>query len=276
MKPLAEKILPAPRTALVLSAGAMFGAYHAGVWKALAPHFAPDVVIGASVGSLNGWAIAGGIDPELLISRWIEAEEAGRLRFRVPRHWLDGVVRIPHLEEWIREMHAHFNPRTEYALVLTRLWPFRPELVRGPEVSWQHIASSCAMPLLFPHYRLNGAVYTDGGLMQAMPLWPLAELGCRRAVAINCLATLPFPGGRLSSKAMRAFSRHRFAVEDDIEILDITPSEALGNASDFLRWKRSNVERWVELGYRDGLAAVETNPGFFAIRPAPFRQGIEK
>ena len=47
------------KTALVLSAGGMFGAYQAGVWQALSPVFRPDMVIGCSVGSINGALIAG-------------------------------------------------------------------------------------------------------------------------------------------------------------------------------------------------------------------------
>jgi len=46
------------KTALVLSGGGMFGAWQAGAWSALAPAFQPDVVVGASAGSLNGYAIA--------------------------------------------------------------------------------------------------------------------------------------------------------------------------------------------------------------------------
>ena len=51
------------RKALVLSAGGMFGAYQAGAWEVLSQSFQPDIVIGASIGSLNGWAIAAGCDP---------------------------------------------------------------------------------------------------------------------------------------------------------------------------------------------------------------------
>ena len=56
----------------MLSAGGMFGAYQAGVWKALSPVFRPDVVIGCSVGSINGWAIAGGISGDELIRTWLD------------------------------------------------------------------------------------------------------------------------------------------------------------------------------------------------------------
>lgn len=260
-----------PRTALALSAGAMFGAYQAGAWKALWPHFHPDAVLGASVGSLNGWAIAGGIAPELLIERWMSAEAAGQFRWQFPRHGLDGFLRVPFLETWIQEMFAHFTPQVDYAVVMTRTWPFRPEMVRGPQVTWQHLAASCAMPVLFPHYRFNGAVYTDGGLMQAMPLWPLPQLGCHRAVVVNCLPTLPFPGGRFTSHWMRKISRHDFSPGPAVELVRIQPAEPLGNADDFLRWKRPNVERWIQQGYEDALAAIEAKPAFFraVAQPVP-------
>src|SRR5437667_282201 len=59
------------RTALVLSGGGMFGAWQAGAWKALASRFQPDLVVGASVGSLNGYAIAGGASGQALCDfRW--------------------------------------------------------------------------------------------------------------------------------------------------------------------------------------------------------------
>ncbi len=259
--------LPFSRTALVLSAGAMFGAYQAGAWKALAPRFAPDVVVGASIGSLNGWAIAGGIHPDQLIERWMQAEAAGEIKLRWPDGWLEGFVSVPHLEGWIREMHTHFTPNVEYGVVLTRIWPPGPELVRAPGVTWQHLASSCAMPLLFPHYRLNGAVYTDGGLMQALPLWAMREFRCNRVIAVNCIPTLPFPGGRILSRAMRAISRHEFSTGDGVDVLTISPKEPLGSASDFMRWKRENIERWIAQGFRDARAALEANADFPLAEP---------
>lgn len=254
---------PQRRTAVVFSSGAMFGAYHAGAWKALSRQFRPDVIVGASVGSLNGWAIAGGVDPDFLIQRWMQAEAAGEMRIRFPRHWLDGWVDAPHLEQWIREMHQQFTPKVDYALVLTRLWPLRPELVLGDAVTWQHIASSCAVPFVFPHYRLDGTVYTDGGLLQAMPLWPARELRCQKVLAINCLPALPFAGGKAASRLMRFISRHDFALPSAINLLTISPERHLGTTRDFIRWERGNMERWIELGYRDASIALEQNPEFF-------------
>ena len=69
-------------TALVLSAGGMFGAYQAGAWKALAPVLQPDLVVGTSAGSLNGWAIAGGCTPQELIDIWLDPDMEKMMRVR--------------------------------------------------------------------------------------------------------------------------------------------------------------------------------------------------
>ena len=68
------------KTALVLSAGGMFGAYQAGAWKELSPYFQPDVVVGTSVGALNGWTIAGGVAPDELLRYWSDESLAAFLR----------------------------------------------------------------------------------------------------------------------------------------------------------------------------------------------------
>jgi NTE family protein len=58
--------------ALVLSGGGLFGAWQAGAWSVLVNRVAPDLIVGASVGSLNGYVIASGGTPEELRSMWLE------------------------------------------------------------------------------------------------------------------------------------------------------------------------------------------------------------
>ena len=66
-------------TALVLSAGGLYAAWEVGVWKALhaLPGVQPDIVVGASAGALNGWAIAGGCTVQELEREWLEPRMAG-------------------------------------------------------------------------------------------------------------------------------------------------------------------------------------------------------
>src|SRR6266540_2616244 len=81
------------KTALVLSAGGMFGAYQAGAWSVLSEVVKPDLVIGASIGSLNGWLIAGGSSAAELEQRWLTLQEASTHRWRMPPFLSDGLLR---------------------------------------------------------------------------------------------------------------------------------------------------------------------------------------
>jgi predicted acylesterase/phospholipase RssA len=86
-------------TALVLSAGGMYGAYQAGAWKALADVFHPDLVVGASIGAITGWAIAGGCHPDELVDRWLHLEAASRYRWKFPRSPFHGVFDTTPLQQ---------------------------------------------------------------------------------------------------------------------------------------------------------------------------------
>src|SRR5215467_14128673 len=99
----------------------MFGAYQAGAWKALAPVLAPDLVVGTSAGSLNGWAIAGGCPPQDLIDIWLNPrmEKIMRVRWR-PSCW-KGLWDPEPLEKLARELWDRYRPHIPYALTLTHL-----------------------------------------------------------------------------------------------------------------------------------------------------------
>ena len=88
---------------LVLSAGGMYGAYQAGAWRALADIFQPDLIVGASIGAVNGWAIAGGCDADELIERWLSLEDAARYHWKFPETVFGGVLDTIGLQRTIRE-----------------------------------------------------------------------------------------------------------------------------------------------------------------------------
>src|SRR6266699_1934706 len=80
----------AEKTALVLSAGGMFGAFQAGAYATIFDHLEIDLVVGASVGALNGMPIASGCTPERLIDCWL-VPAAGQALTRFPNAgWLNG------------------------------------------------------------------------------------------------------------------------------------------------------------------------------------------
>src|SRR5271154_1897497 len=127
--------------ALVLSAGGMYGAYQAGAWKVLAEIFQPDLIVGASIGAVNGWAIAGGCEPDELIHRWLNLEEAGRYRWQFPKTVAGGFLNTDPLQRAIQDIHRSFQPKVDFAMILTDLWKLRPRVVPASQVTGRHLVA---------------------------------------------------------------------------------------------------------------------------------------
>jgi len=241
-------------TALVLSAGGMYGAYQAGAWRALADVFHPDLVVGASIGAITGWAIAGGCDPDELVDRWLHLEAAGRYRWKLPRSPLHGVLDSTPLQGAIRDVYESFQPRLHYAMVITDLMKLRPRILRGNEVSWQHLVASTAIVGLFDQVRLGGRVYSDGGLLSAVPLWAAAEMGATKALVIDVLPAPPGQIARVFVGAMRMLSPFRAVVPSGVEVVRLSPPKLLGKPLESLYWTRANAEAWIRSGEEQAAA----------------------
>ena len=223
------------KRALVFSGGGVFGAWQAGVWSGLRElehGFEPDLIVGASVGSLNGYAVAGGATPEDLCAFW-RRPEVGRFR---------------DLPKIIQELMARYPLKKEYALTLTDLAKLKPKVVRGEDVTWRHLAASCAIPGLLPQQRIDGRWYSDGGLLNPLPAWAAVDLGAECVVGVNALAEMPSSVLKPFVLGFRAAFGHHPAVPWNVRMVTIAPAAVLGSVSDALRWKRENVDRWIQEG----------------------------
>ena len=154
------------KTALVLSAGGMFGAYQAGAWRELSTRFQPDIVVGTSVGALNGWAIAGGCPPDELIRCWSDQSSGAFLALASPSPAVARVSSMtPVSPVAFRSSFPLLRRGFRSAWSLTDALRLRPRLVRSEEITWQHLAAACAIPLGLPPVRIDGRWYTDGGVL---------------------------------------------------------------------------------------------------------------
>jgi NTE family protein len=221
------------KTALVLSGGGLFGAWQAGAWRALSRSFSPDLVVGASVGSLNGYAIAGGASPDELAQFWLRPETA---KFR-------------DLPATIQGLKSRYSPRVEFAVVLTDAMRLKPKIFRGPEITWRHLAASCAIPGVLRQYRIGGRWYTDGGLLNPLPVYAAVELGATRIIALNALPQIPSRLLRPLVKGFRRVAGHHPPLPAGVKLVTLETDGPLGSMSEALRWRRDNVESWMELGY---------------------------
>lgn len=233
--------------ALVLSGGGLFGAWQAGAWSVLARHASPDLIVGASVGSLNGYVIASGGTFEELRTLWLDP----------------AFGRFADLPSNIRKMMAHYHPRIPLAITATELPRMKPRIFRGSEITWRHLAASCALPLALPQIKIGPRWYSDGGLLGALPLWAAAELGAKRMIGLQALAQPTSWWLHQGVRAFRGVVKHTPARPTGVQILEISHGGSLGGIRDAIQWKRSNIERWLAQGAEDAARAVTEKTFFF-------------
>jgi NTE family protein len=248
--------------ALVLSGGGLFGAWQAGAWAALAAVFQPDLIVGASVGSLNGYAIACGATPQDLRELWLRED----------------VASLHRLEASLRILTRGRRPQVDYAVVVTDLLRLKPKIFHasaegaartprpsqesiaphsvsrelvGPEVTWRHLAASCAVPLVLPQVRIDGRYYSDGGLLNPLPVYAAVDLGATEILALQALPEIPSVVLKPFVLGFRAVFGFHPPLPEGVLLKVVEPGRRLGSLRDALRWRRENVERWLEQGYKD-------------------------
>ncbi len=193
----------------------------------------PDLIVGASVGSLNGYAIAGGATPEELGEFWLQPATAD----------------FSKLPLTIRALMQRYSPRIQYAVVLTDLLRLKPRIFSGAEITWRHLAASCAIPGVLRPHKIDGRWYFDGGLLNPLPVWAAVELGATHIVALHALPQIPSTLLRPFVTGFRRVAGHHPPLPPGVELTLISTGDAIGSMRDALRWKRENIERWLQMGY---------------------------
>ena len=234
----------------------MFGAYQAGAWKALRRIFSPDIVVGASVGSLNGWLIAGGVTGEELIERWLDPSAGDLMAYRARYSRWKSVFHPGPLEAGAKLLVSHYKPRVDFGVALLQLPWLRRKLVRNGEVTWRHLVASCSVPGGFPPVRIDNALYCDGGLLEATPIWAAVEMGATHVIAVNASRFVPPRAVGLMIKGIQRARPSAAPAPEGLKLTLITPQDYLGRMFDGAAWRRESIERWIELGEADAAAAI--------------------
>lgn len=227
------------RRALVLSGGGMFGAWQAGAWAALAGRMEFDLIVGASVGALNGYAIACGISPDDLRGLWLDPQ----------------FTRLRGLPATVESLIQRGRPTAELAITATDMLHMKPRIFHGGEILAEHLVASCAIPFVLPHVRIEGRRYSDGGLLNSLPVWAAIELRATHIVALNALPRIPSPWLRPLVRAFRAVAGHHPIVPPHVQIQVVKPLRDLGTLRESLIWDAERSERWLDQGEVDAEAA---------------------
>jgi predicted acylesterase/phospholipase RssA len=217
----------------------MFGAWQAGAWRTLAATFKPDLIVGASVGSLNGYAIASAWTPDELCHWWMQP----------------GVAGFENLPETVRRLIAARPLELEYAVVLTDMLRLKPRTFTPP-IRAEHLLASCAVPGAVRPRRIDGRWYIDGGLLNPLPVWAAVEFGATRIVALNVLPQFPSPLLRPFQKAFRFCFGHNPPLPPGVELTTLIPQSPLGSLHDAMYWSAGNTARWIEEGAADAATEI--------------------
>ena len=235
----------------------MFGAYQAGVWKVLSPVFRPDMVVGCSVGSINGWSIASGISGEDLERTWLDPRCAQLMRRHASRRPWQAFFDPAPLREMIDELMATYTPQVPFAVAVTKLPRPRLHLFEQPNISAEQLMASCAIPAGFPAVRIDGRRYCDGGLLSVLPLWAAKRLGAERVVAVNVLPKMPLTALRGMVRMVRWFAP-REPQSAGLEVLSLEPSGPLGVLRDAITWQPEKIREWIALGEGDARKLIDS------------------
>jgi NTE family protein len=267
--------------ALVLSAGGSFGAYQIGAWSALEESgWTPDLVVGASIGAVNGFAISRGASASDLLRLWRDEPLAVQRRARAEgRRTPPRVSLAKHTDlfrSWIEQVYAQWmaGPRRSGLLITMTQWPSCAiHEVWDSDVGCAHLTASCSVPTVMPPVRIDGRVYIDGGAFCPLPLRAALRAGATEIVAVDVLAASPcktIRWARVAGTSLRNLVRRERTEPSREELARarlcrVQPSRRLGNLDACFAWDPRQIDALAEAGYRAAKARLDG--GFRARQP---------
>jgi NTE family protein len=270
-------------TAFVLGGGGVLGAAEVGMLRALFEvDITPDLILGTSVGALNGAMVARDPTPAViarLTELWQDAQTVRTIAdrpFRTVRRAVSTGTHIYSAGPMQKRLIDEFGDTTFEDLPV-RFQVCAASIERAAE-HWftsgrlvDAIMASAAVPGLLPPARVGDEHFLDGGIVNSIPLGRAVALGADRVFVLQVgridrplkVPTRPWDVARVSFEIAR---RHRFArelaeVPDGVQA-HVLPARGTTSRDDSLMAHRdfSGVQVRIQASYeasRDYLAALQ-------------------
>ena len=219
------------RTAFVLGGGGLLGAVEVGMLQALFERgVQPDLVLGTSVGALNGLVVASDPTPAVidrLLDLWSSAGESNDVYSDGTWRQVSRAVRTGthlHSAEPLRERLEQEFGGVTFADLAVEFQCCAASIERAAE-HWfttgevvPAVMASAAVPGLLPPAKVGGEHYLDGGIVNSIPLARAVQLGADRVFVLQVgridrplrPPRKPWEVARVSFEIAR---RHRFVRE---------------------------------------------------------------
>jgi NTE family protein len=217
------------KTAFVLGGGGVLGAHEVGMLRALAQAgIRPDVVVGTSVGAINGAFVAA--DPAGAAERLDQLWQGAALQEAFSESLWGRAARLArsgthlHSIEPLRRMLGDMLPVRDFADLEL---PFQcvAASIEHASARWfssgpivPAVLASCAVPGLLPPVAIDGEHYFDGGLVDSIPVGRAVALGASTVYVlqvgrIDRPLTVPRRPWEVGLVAFEIARRHRFHEE---------------------------------------------------------------
>ncbi len=267
-------------TAFVLGGGGVLGAVEVGMLRALLERgVQPDLVLGTSVGALNGAMVAR--DPSLavverLVELWRDAsagnEVYGDRPLRTVRRAVSTGTHIYSAQPLKQRLADELGDLTFEELPV-RFQVCAASIERAAE-HWftsgpvvEAVVASAAVPGLLPPARVGDEHYLDGGIVNSIPLGRAVGLGATRVFVlqvgrIDRPLTVPKRPWEVARVSFEIARRHRFqrelaelAGEGSGVECHVLPARGTSGRDDTLRAARDfgSVERRIDETYAASL-----------------------
>ncbi len=261
-------------TAFVLSGGASLGAIQVGMLQALsAEGVRPDLIVGASVGAVNGAWVAGDPSPESmdrLATLWARIDRNDVFPLQPFRGLLgflgrqQSLISDSGLRRLVRE-NLTFDRLEEapipFHTVVVDVLSGRDVRLSGGDAT-DAIVASAAIPGVFPPVVIDGRPYMDGGVVNNTPISAAHELGADEIWVLPAgyacaLSEAPESTLGMALHGLNLLVQHRLAADVaryeplvDLRVVPplcpVTVSPAdFSQAADLVERARQATEQWL-------------------------------
>ncbi len=192
---------------LTLSGGGARGAAHIGLLKALEEHLIfPQIISGASAGSIVGALYAAGLHPDKILEFAEESSLYKTFQIGLPTK---GLADLQYLKEQLLRYIGYDSFEQlgkKFFVSVTNLEAGRAELLSSGSLS-DAVKASCSIPLVFRPTLINEQTYVDGGLMNNFPTHCIRPQ-CDILIGMNVMPHAKLPTDEVKSVidiAIRSF-----------------------------------------------------------------------
>lgn len=264
------------KTAFVLAGGGSFGAVQVGMLRELLAHgVAPDLVVGSSVGAINGAHLAGSPTAEGVAR--LEAIWRGLRRHDVFPVTLRSLVGLIGRRNYvvdprgIRQLLEENLPYERLEQAALPLHVVATDVLGGAVVrlssgsAIEAVLASCAIPAAFPPVRVGERYLMDGAVASNTPIRVAMELGATRLIVLPtgyaCALDAP-PRSAIGTMlhAITLLTAHQLVTElerysAEADIITVPPLCPLAvspydfsQAGELIERAATQTRRWLEKG----------------------------